>query len=65
MLRRAVARGEIIGAADVTAQKRVIAGLASPFVARVEDLAGRLTRRPLPEGTAVTADALNARTPYS
>jgi flagella basal body P-ring formation protein FlgA len=60
ILRRAVTRGEIIAAADVTVQKRVLAGLGSPFVARVEDLAGRLTRRPLPEGTAVTADALNA-----
>ena len=27
---------------------------------RLADLAGRLTRRPLPEGTAVTADALDA-----
>jgi flagella basal body P-ring formation protein FlgA len=60
VLRRAVPRGEIIGAADVAAQKRVIAGLVSPFVSRPEDLAGRLTRRPLPEGTAVTADALGA-----
>lgn len=60
VLRRAVPRGEIIGAADVAAQKREIAGLVSPFVSRPEDLAGRLTRRPLPEGTAVTADALGA-----
>ena len=55
-----MARGESIGAADVIAQKRVLAGLGSPYVARVEDLAGRQTRRPLPEGTAITADALNA-----
>jgi len=60
VLRRAVARGETIGAADVSAQTRVLAGLGSPYVARVEDLAGRLTRRPLPEGTAVSADALDA-----
>jgi flagellar basal body P-ring formation protein FlgA len=60
VLRRAVGRGETIAAADVAAQPRELPGLASPFVARVEDLAGRLTRRPLPEGTAVTADALNA-----
>lgn len=58
MLNRAVARGESVGAADVTAQKRVIAGLTSPFVGRPEDLKGRLARRPLPQGTAVTADAL-------
>lgn len=60
VLRRALGRGESIAAADVVAQKRELPGLASPFVARPEDLAGRLTRRPLPEGTAVTAEALSA-----
>jgi flagella basal body P-ring formation protein FlgA len=60
VLRRAVGRGESIAAADVTAQTRELPGLASPFVSSPEHLAGRLTRRPLPEGTAVTADALNA-----
>jgi flagellar basal body P-ring formation protein FlgA len=58
VLRRAIARGETPGAGDVVVQKRVIAGLASPFVARIEDLKGRPARRPLPQGTAVTADAL-------
>lgn len=60
ILRRAVARGESLGAADVVAQKRVVASLSSPYVGRLEDLAGRLTRRPLPEGTPVTAEALSA-----
>lgn len=60
ILRRAIARGETIAATDVNPQTRVLAGLGSPYVARVEDLAGRPTRRPLSEGTAVTADALNA-----
>jgi len=60
VLKRAVGRGEALGAGDVVAQKKVIAGLASPFVARVEEFSGRLTRRPLPQGTAVTADALSA-----
>jgi flagellar basal body P-ring formation protein FlgA len=60
VLRRAVARGEILTAADVVAQKRVSMGLASPYVGRIEDLAGRMTRRPLPEGTPVTAEALSA-----
>jgi flagellar basal body P-ring formation protein FlgA len=58
--RRAIARGENIGAADVVAQTRVLPGLTSPFVSRVADLAGRLTRRPLAEGVAVPADALDA-----
>lgn len=58
VLKRAVARGETLGAGDVVAQKRVLAGLASPFVANIDQLSGRPTRRPLPEGTAVTADAL-------
>jgi flagella basal body P-ring formation protein FlgA len=59
VLRRAVGRGETLVAADVVAQSRELPGLGSPFVSRPEDLAGRQTRRPLPEGTAVTADALN------
>lgn len=60
VLRRAVGRGETIAAADVAAQPRELPGLASPFLSRPEQLAGRLTRRPLAEGTAVTADALDA-----
>ncbi|HET9010412.1 MAG TPA: flagellar basal body P-ring formation chaperone FlgA [Gemmatimonadaceae bacterium] len=60
VLRRAVTRGEILGAADVVAQKRQVASLSSPYVGRVADLAGRTTRRPLPEGTPVTAEALSA-----
>lgn len=59
VLKRAVARGEILGAGDVVAQKRVLAGLASPFVASIDQLSGRPTRRPLPEGTAITAEALS------
>ena len=59
VLRRAVARGENIGAGDVSAQTRVLAGLSSPYVSNISELSGRLTRRPLPEGTAVTADDLN------
>ena len=60
VMRRPVARGESLAAADVSVQKRVLPGLASPFVGRVEDLRNRLARRPLAEGTAVTADALTA-----
>ncbi len=60
VLRRAIGRGEAIATIDVVAQRRELPGLASPFVARAEDLAGRLTRRPLPEGTAVTAESLSA-----
>ena len=60
VLKRAVGRGETLAAGDVAVQKKVIAGLASPFVTRVEEFSGRLTRRPLPQGTAVTAEALTA-----
>jgi flagella basal body P-ring formation protein FlgA len=59
VLRRAVGRGESITAADLNVQRRTLPGLASPFVSDAGQLAGRLTRRPLPEGTAVTADALS------
>jgi len=60
VLKRAVGRGEIIRVEDVLVQARELPGLTSPFVSRVTDLTGRLTRRPIPEGTAVTADALDA-----
>jgi flagella basal body P-ring formation protein FlgA len=60
VMRRAVGRGENIAAGDVLVQSRVLPGLTSPYIARPADLAGRLTRRPIPEGTAVTADALDA-----
>lgn len=60
VMRRAVGRGEPIGAGDVRVQSRVLPGLTSPYISRPADLTGRLTRRPIPEGTAVTADALNA-----
>jgi flagella basal body P-ring formation protein FlgA len=60
ILRRAFARGETVDAGDVSVQSRVLPGLASPYVSKVADLAGRLTRRPLAEGTAVTAESLQA-----
>jgi flagella basal body P-ring formation protein FlgA len=59
VLRRAMARGESIGAADVNVQTRTLAGLGSPYFSKLADLEGRLTRRALPEGTAVTAEAMN------
>src|SRR6188768_3274232 len=60
VLRRAVTRGEVLGAADVVGQKRQVASLSSPYVGRIADLAGRPTHRPLPEGTPLTAEALSA-----
>jgi len=60
VLKRAVGRGENIRAEDVVVQSRVLSGLTSPFLSRPADLAGRLTRRPIPEGTAVSAEALDA-----
>jgi flagella basal body P-ring formation protein FlgA len=60
VMRRAVGRGEKIAAGDVLVQSRVMPGLTSPYISRPADLAGRLTRRPIPEGTPVTAEALDA-----
>ncbi len=60
VLRRAAGRGETLQATDVSVESRQVNGLVSPFVARVEDLAGRLTRRPLAQGTPVPAEALGA-----
>ncbi len=60
VMRRAVARGAAITAADVQVESRVLPGLASPYVSQVADLAGRLTRRAIPAGVVLTADALDA-----
>ena len=60
VLKRAVGRGETLQASDVMVQSRELPGLGSPFVASVDQLAGRLTRGPIPEGTALTAEALSA-----
>jgi flagella basal body P-ring formation protein FlgA len=60
VLRRAVGRGQSIEMADVDVQKRVLPGLASPFVASAAELKDRMTRRPVPAGTALPADALTA-----
>jgi len=58
VLKRALGRGQVVDSADVTLQKRELPGLASPFVASVDELKDRLTRRPVPAGTALAADAL-------
>ncbi len=60
VLRRAVARGETLGAADVDSQTRELPGMSSPYVMRVEDLGGRLAKRALPAGSLLSADALTA-----
>ena len=60
LLKRAVGRGEAIAAKDVIAQNRVLPGLVSPFVSSTEQLSGRLSRRPIPEGAALTAESLSA-----
>jgi flagellar basal body P-ring formation protein FlgA len=60
VMRRAAARGESLGINDVITQSRRLPGLGSPFVGSVAELKGRLTRRPLPAGAAIPADALDA-----
>lgn len=60
VMKRAVSRAQSIDVADVDVQKRVLPGLASPFLASPAELKGRVTRRPVPAGTALSADALTA-----
>jgi flagella basal body P-ring formation protein FlgA len=60
VMKRAVARAQSIDVSDVDVQKRVLPGLASPFVSSPADLKGRVTRRPVPAGTPLSADALTA-----
>ena len=59
VLKRAALRGEMLNANDVTTQTRVVSGIASPFVATIDEIEGRALRRPVPAGTTLTADALN------
>jgi flagella basal body P-ring formation protein FlgA len=60
VMKRAAARGETLGEQDVGVQSRVLPGLVSPFVGSIAELADRVTRRPIPAGMAVSADALAA-----
>jgi flagella basal body P-ring formation protein FlgA len=60
VLKRAVGRAQVVTAADVEVQKRELPGLASPYVGSVAELGNRLTRRAVPAGTALPADALTA-----
>jgi flagella basal body P-ring formation protein FlgA len=60
VMKRAVSRAQSIDVSDVDVQKRVLPGLASPFLASPAELKGRVTRRPVPAGTALSADALTA-----
>jgi flagella basal body P-ring formation protein FlgA len=60
VMKRAAGRGETLSAADVTVQSRVLPGLESQYLGEVGELQGRLTRRPIPAGTALTAEALAA-----
>jgi flagella basal body P-ring formation protein FlgA len=60
VVKRALGRGQIVDPADVSIQKRELPGISSPFVATTADLKDRLTRRPVPAGTALPADALTA-----
>jgi flagellar basal body P-ring formation protein FlgA len=60
VLKRAIGRGDSIPADAVETQTRVLPGLAVPFVSDAADLQGRVTRRPLSAGTAITAESLTA-----
>lgn len=58
VLRRAAARGEQLGAADLETQERRVPGLAHAYVTNAQELTGRPLRRALAAGTALTVDAL-------
>jgi flagella basal body P-ring formation protein FlgA len=62
VLRHAVARDMRLSADDVTLETRRTAGMATAYLASVGELAGRVVRRPLPIGTALTVDMFAADT---
>jgi len=60
VLRESALRGARLEPGQVTAQTRRVAGLAVGYVTDFSQLAHRTLVRPLPAGTALTADALLA-----
>jgi flagellar basal body P-ring formation protein FlgA len=60
VLKQSALRGARLGAGQVTAETRRVAGLAVGYVTDVAQLEHRTLARSLPAGTALTADALLA-----
>jgi len=60
VLKQSALRGARLGAGQVTAETRRVAGLAVGYVTDVAQLEHRTLTRSLPAGTALTADALLA-----
>ena len=58
---RPLARGDGIGAADVHAEERDVAGLAYGYVAGLDQVEGRSLARPLNAGTVLTPGMLAGR----
>lgn len=56
--KRTVSRGSAVGQADAETQVLRVPGLATHYVATVEDLAGRHAKRALPPGTVLGNDEL-------
>lgn len=60
VLRQTQARGARLGAQDVAAESRRVAGLGSAYLSDANALAHRTLTRNLPAGTALTADLFQA-----
>lgn len=60
VLRQTQARGARLGAQDVAAESRRVAGLGSAYLSDASALAHRTLSRDLPAGTALTADLFQA-----
>jgi flagella basal body P-ring formation protein FlgA len=60
VLRQTQARGARLGAEDVAAESRRVAGLGSAYLSDAGTLAHRTLSRNLPAGTALTADLFQA-----
>ncbi|MFO7325756.1 MAG: flagellar basal body P-ring formation chaperone FlgA [Pseudomonadota bacterium] len=60
VLRNAMPRNAAIGPGDVEIRTQRVPGLASSYIGSVEELAGRHLKRPVPAGTALTAELLAA-----
>lgn len=58
VLRRAMARGARLTAADVEVQTRVVSGPGDAYLTDPAELERRTLKRPLGAGTALTADAM-------
>lgn len=60
VLHRSMPRNSVVGATDVEIRTQRVPGLSSSYIEGIDQLAGRHLKRPVPAGTALTAELFAA-----